>query len=149
MSVLPERFWSKVRPAGHDACWEWTASLSAGPSGGYAQYKHEGRVTRGHRLTFQYFIGEIPDGLVLDHLCRNRACVNPYHLEPVTRRENTIRGETLAAQQLKQTHCLNGHELSPDNIYSTRPTRRSCKTCARNSARAAYKLKRSAPICRS
>lgn len=96
-------------------------------------------VSRGrlaHRVAYEQARGPIPEGLELDHLCRNRACVNPDHLEPVTHRENLLRADTFAARHAAQTHCVNGHEFTPDNTYiRTRPEGgRECRACrkARN-----------------
>lgn len=84
-----------------------------------------------HRAVYETEVGEIPEGLDLDHLCRVRACVNPEHLEPVTRRENLLRGETIAAKHAAKTHCAQGHELSGPNLRTTpnRPNTRICRTC--------------------
>lgn len=82
-----ERFWSKVDTSG--ICWEWTAARSDG----YGQFKSgPGEPAGAHRWAYQYLVGPIPVGVQLDHLCRNRACVNPDHLEPVSQRENILRG---------------------------------------------------------
>lgn len=83
-----------------------------------------------HKLLYQRLIGPIPDGCELDHLCRNRACANVYHLEPVTHRENILRGEGLAAQQSKRTHCPHGHPYSEENTLIS-SGRRYCRTCKR------------------
>lgn len=118
-----------------DECWLWIGGLD---SDGYAQWKG----ARGHRAVFEKEVGLIPTGLVLDHLCRNRSCVNPAHLEPVTNRENILRGEGLAARNAEATHCANGHEFTEENTYtytneSYPHGRRVCKTCVfeRQSAR--------------
>lgn len=125
-AALPDRFLSKF-VIGETGCWLWTAGLS--PKG-YGRFRDAARIWRAHRYAFTALVGTIPDGLQLDHLCRVRHCVNPQHLEPVTNRENTRRGESVAAQRARQTHCLRGHELSGANLYVwPRNGRRACRTC--------------------
>lgn len=106
-------------------CWEFTGARTAGygviGTGGSA-------IGRTHRLAYQALVGPIPATLQLDHLCRNRACFNPKHLEPVTSRENTMRGENFAAKNAAKTHCVNGHEFTPENTYPYRGWRH-CRTC--------------------
>ena len=120
------------------SCWEWQGGLD---HGGYGKFHHRRATYRVHRLAYLAIVGSIPDGLVLDHLCRNRSCCNPTHLEPVTNRVNIMRGETIAAQRAAQTHCVNGHEFTDGNTYAHPKTgTRTCKECARIRARA-YKAK--------
>lgn len=118
-----DRFWAKVDKT--DGCWLWSAARTAD---GYGNIKVDGKARRAHRLAYELSVGEIPAGLDLDHLCRNRSCVNPDHLEPVTRRENVLRGDGLAALRAKQTHCKSGHEFTPENTY-TGSGGRSCRRC--------------------
>lgn len=124
-----DRFWSRVDKSGE--CWIWTAGKN---SAGYGQFSLRRRTVYAHRYAYERLRGPIPDGLELDHLCRVRACVNPAHLEPVTRRENQLRGESPIAQKARWTHCPRGHEFTPENTYY-RPDgdgrHRLCKTCAR------------------
>lgn len=97
------------------------------------------KVTRyTHRVSYETFVGPIPAGLTLDHLCRNRGCCNPAHLEPTTIGVNTLRGESMAALHARQTHCLRGHEFTPENTHLQRGrhgTQRNCRTCRRDRAR--------------
>ena len=129
-SKLPERFWTKVALV--NGCWEWTASKVSG----YGRFGF-GRKVRvyAHRYCYEMLVGVVPDGLELDHRCRNRACVNPDHLEPVTRRTNILRGLAPAAENVLKTHCAHGHELVGDNIYQN-GNRRVCKECRKRIDRA-------------
>jgi hypothetical protein len=97
-------------------CWEWVGHLT--PQG----YGSLGRRLA-HRLVYEVAVGPIPAGLQLDHLCRNRRCVNPDHLEPVTSRENTLRGSGLPAQRVLVTHCPRGHAYTDENTYVRPGTR--------------------------
>lgn len=136
---LPERFWNKVRPT-DSGCWEWTAARS----NGYGAYSIDGKKVRAHRIAFLALVGPVADGLELDHLCRNRACVNPEHLEPVTRRENQLRGEGFAGDQSRREKCPSGHDYTPENTY-VRNGHRSCRTCKREHNRKQYAARVSDP----
>lgn len=114
-------------------CWEWTGCLS---STGYGSFGpgingKKGKTASAHRWSYEHHKGSIPPGLELDHLCRNRKCVNPEHLEAVTRKTNTLRGESMAGRHAKQTACIHGHPFNEANTY--RPPRggRMCRTCIR------------------
>lgn len=132
-----------IMPSG---CLEWTGGLNGV---GYGQFyigkKARGQTVQGdtgkgyaHRWSYEHFVGPIPEGLHLDHLCRNRKCVNPEHLEPVTIRENLLRGIGPSSIHAKKTHCPAGHEYAGDNLY-IHPTKRMryCRTCGRAAAQRA------------
>ncbi len=113
-------------------CWEWTGKIAKDTGYGHhvtccnAKHKHH----LAHRYSYELYVGKIPEGLCIDHLCRNRKCVNPQHLEPVTMRENILRGNSIAAINSKKTHCHKNHKLSGRNLYITPDGRRQCKKCS-------------------
>jgi hypothetical protein len=121
-------------------CWEWLGSIMPngyGVIGIGRRSRGDKRTVYVHRLSFQAFIGPIPDGKELDHLCRRRCCCNPAHLEPVTRAENTKRGlgpAKLGQINASKTQCAQGHPFTPANTR-LRPTGgRSCRQCARDAS---------------
>ena len=129
---------------GADDCWPWYGGRS---SLGYGYTTVAGKRLPAHRAAYMALIGSIPEGLHLDHLCRNPACVNPAHLEPVTPRTNIVRGESPQAANARKTHCKRGHEIvHPSQYYINRQpycTSRRCKICCSEN-NAAYKAARRA-----
>jgi hypothetical protein len=124
---LTRRFWDKVLLG--NGCWEWTG---AHLKDGYSRFKVDGRTVLAHRCAYELAVGPIPDGLTLDHLCRNRGCVNPAHLEPVTQRENTMRSPVAAAAlNVAKTHCINGHAFVGENLRLRIRGGRDCRICHR------------------
>lgn len=134
MKTACERFWEKVIKT--EDCWLWQASTNKG----YGQFTLDGTMVSAHRFAYEELVGKIPDGLVLDHKCRNRACVNPEHLEAVTQQVNVLRGEGVGAVHAKKTHCPKGHEYTEENTTLYR-NKRYCKACKREAMRL-YRLKK-------
>lgn len=125
-----KRFWSHVDKDSHHGCWVWTAGLHPG---GYGNFWLDGRTINAHRYSWELANGPVPDGLHLDHICRNRACVRPDHLEPVTMQMNILRGVSPAALNARKTHCIRGHEFTEENTYRQpgNPNSRICRECVR------------------
>ena len=137
-------FWSRVEKTA--TCWLWRGYRSGS---GYGAINLNRRSHCAHRLAYTFLVGPIPDGLELDHLCRNRLCVNPAHLEPVTTRENVLRGNGPAAQHARKTHCVNGHPYDESNTYYEKGGRwRRCRACSRASSRQ-YLLRKRAEVSRA
>lgn len=125
-----------------DGCWLWQGVTSSG-YGRVLPPKGKRRALA-HRLFYEILVGPIPDGLTLDHLCRNRVCVNPDHLEPTTLTENIRRGESPTAKNRRKTHCKWGHEFTEENTlaHAGRPGGRRCRTCERDASRERMRRKR-------
>lgn len=114
------RFWARVDKSGD--CWLWTGGKSGD---GYGSLQRERKRLMAHRVAYELLVGPIPEGLVIDHLCRNTSCVNPSHLEPVTMEENVRRGTT-------KSHCVRGHALVAGNLWwNPNGGYRVCLTCKR------------------
>jgi hypothetical protein len=125
-----ERFWKKVEKT--ETCWLWTGGKTMS---GYGVFYDDGRQRMAYRYAYERFVGPIPDGLEIDHVCRVRACVNPAHLDVVTHRENMLRGNTTVAANAAKTHCLRGHPFDLLNTRLTPSGKRRCRICDRAARR--------------
>ncbi len=129
---LLRRLWFCPPTTMPTGCIEFTGSIDVA---GYGRIHKDGRPQRPHRVAYELVNGPIPDGMQLDHLCRNRACVNPGHLEPVSCRENLMRGEGPSALNAVKTQCAHGHTFDPDNTYYAPNGHRGCRQCRKEADR--------------
>lgn len=138
-----ERFWPKVDGGDVSECWLWTAYIDPNGYGRFSVGGRAGGMRGAHRVAYELMIAEIPAGLELDHLCRVRHCVNPWHLEPVTPLVNSQRstaGAVNAQRQLAITHCPQGHTYDDANTRIKKNGTRACRACDRDAARRRYAL---------
>lgn len=119
-----DRFWAKVKKASD--CWNWIGAMD---SRGYGNFYSGTKQVMAHRASYEFFVGVIGPGLHIDHLCRNPSCVNPSHLEPVTPRENNMRGITPASINASKTECLRGHKFTEENTRMDINGQRHCRSC--------------------
>ncbi|MFD8254970.1 HNH endonuclease signature motif containing protein [Streptomyces werraensis] len=141
------RFWAKVNrfgPASAAApalgpCWLWTAATNNNGYGLFTMRENgRRRLLLAHRWVFELIKEPIPAGMEIDHLCNTRNCVRPDHLVVATHRDNTLRSNSIAAQMARKTHCVRGHEFTPENTYSRNGGRgRRCRKCTQAHARLA------------
>ena len=127
--------WARVSPCPNTGCWWWMSAIS---KWGYGMATRCGKHEAAHRVIYRFFRGEFPAHLDLDHLCRQRSCVNPWHLEPVTRAINLQRGNSgknLAALAMSKIECPKGHPYSGSNLYIARDGHRDCIACQRQRVR--------------
>ena len=125
--MTESQIWDSIEKT--DTCWNWTRFPT---SNGYGLVQFDGKLRLVHRVIWNLKVGPIPNGLHIDHLCRNRKCVNPAHLELVTPRENILRGIGITAKNAVKTHCLRGHPLSGTNLHTRKsPTGRVWRSCRR------------------
>lgn len=139
ISNTPEYIMNRVEIIPFSGCWIWMRSLD--------RYGYGGSVLRGeyriiHRLSYELFVGKIPVGLTLDHLCRVRCCVNPYHLEPVSQAENKRRAHDFERLHSIDTHCHSGHERNKENKYVAKDGSIACRICNNNSSKKYHERKR-------
>jgi hypothetical protein len=135
METWQESFFAKVNKT--DTCWLWTAGLRDG----YGSFWANSKNNFAHKYLYEKIHGKLKKGIVLDHRCRVRKCVNPKHVRPVTRRKNVLENsEALAALNAKKTHCLNGHPFTESSIYRRKDGKihRVCRPCANARASAHY-----------
>jgi hypothetical protein len=127
---VKSRVFDRLSIAGSSECWEWKGRLNNAGYGMVWRRKGERpRTVLVHRFVYELVRGPIPSDRQIDHLCRNRACGNPQHMELVTSRENTLRGEGPTAQNARKTHCIHGHEFTPENTIWEKKGRK-CRMCA-------------------
>lgn len=143
-----ERFWAKVDKGDGTGCWLWTAHALKG----YGYFRLNGKHCRAHRVAYELMVGPIPDGLTIDHVkangCTSTLCVKaiadefgPAHLEPVTMRENLLRGDTLQARNARKTHCPQGHPFDEANTMRYGGSRH-CRACHKAQAARYDELRR-------
>ena len=137
-------FWRRVDMSNEQGCWLWTGASQAS---GYGHTyigggRRHARYAMAHRVAYEYWFGSIPDGKQIDHLCRNRACVRPSHLEVVTPRQNILRSPLGAGERARRTHCPKGHPYDDSNTYRSPRNQRSCRTCMREFAAERYRQRR-------
>jgi hypothetical protein len=137
---VASRLWGRVLIDDPDACWVWQGP--PGPKGyGVIGVHHRPRYV--HRVSYELTAGPIPDELTIDHLCRNRLCVNPDHLEPVTRGENVLRGESSSAIAARRDHCAKGHPYD-ERTWVSKQGKRHCRTCTNERALSGYHRRKAA-----
>lgn len=135
------RFWAKVTK--QDGCWLWSGAPDAY---GYSRFTlTHSKTVKAHRVAYELVVGPIPDGLVIDHLCKNRACVNPAHMEPVKSGVNVMRGDSLQAKNAAKQHCPKGHPYDEENTYVQKKGSRCCRECGRARNREYHRTGRRKP----
>jgi hypothetical protein len=135
---FPLRFRQKI-VVSEQGCWLWEAGKKPGGYGVYTTGTRQTKKTwNAHIYAFEFFYGPVPDGLELDHLCRIRHCVNPEHLEAVTRKINLRRGNGFTGQKARQTACINGHPFTDANTYIRTNGTRCCRRCRNYRAQRAH-----------
>lgn len=125
---LTKRLKSKIH-INDNGCWCWTGAVFSKVNGKYAQIRMTSNEKKSclryaHRVSYEHFVGPVPEGKELDHLCRNTLCINPQHLEPVTHKENMLR-----RVDINKKYCKHGHKMEDDNVYLNPKGARECRTC--------------------
>lgn len=131
-------------PEPNTGCWLWLSSMKPN---GYGKVEIGGRQLQAHRWSYEFYRNPIPHGMVIDHLCRVRCCVNPAHMEVVTQKQNLDRSECASATNGRKTHCNRGHALADPNLITRTQRRygatRECRTCTNANQRARRRACRS------
>lgn len=133
-----ECFYEKTETDESTGCWNWTGYRNWG---GYGLFWDGVRKVSSHRWSYETFVGPIPDGMTIDHICRNTSCVNPDHLRVMSAYDNWLISESLTANNLRKTVCSNGHEFSGSNLV-VQGNRRRCRECRRQRSIDAYYRRR-------
>lgn len=129
-TTLEERFWKYVAPMTEGSgCWEWMGHIAGHGYGRITSGRRPATPLYAHRVSYEINVGTIPDEFTIDHLCRNRSCVNPAHLEVVTMGTNTLRGEGPTAENKRKSNCQNDHALAGENLIVDKRGYRKCRTC--------------------
>lgn len=132
-ATLEDRFWTRVLPEPNSGCWLWVGAYRDSGNKGYGRLYVGRKLRYAHAVAWELYRGAIPEGMEIDHLCRNEICVNPQHLEPVPHTVNLARGYGPPAVNSRKTHCKRGHEFTVENTMwiTTRPGKRDrrCRTC--------------------
>jgi hypothetical protein len=136
-----KRFFKKVNKT--SGCWIWIGAIN---NYGYGMVQINGSKHSAHRISYEIAKGAIADNLQIDHLCRNRRCINPEHLEAITQKENLLRGETIAAKNKSKTHCPKGHPYSKKNTIMKNKgggyRSRQCRICRNEKEKTKYHRKK-------
>lgn len=136
-----QRFTAKIAYDGLTGCWKWTGALLKGArpgQGGYGIFDAGGRTRTAHKVSYEHFVGSVPEGLMLDHfVCETRRCVNPAHMRPVSARENALRSDGITAANAAKRSCPQGHLYEGDNVWWVdKSGRRHCRACSTARTRA-------------
>lgn len=135
-----ERLLNLSMPEPNTGCWIW---FGDSVKGGYGRSSVASKKKLAHRLSYETFIGPIPEGLTIDHLCNNTSCINPQHLQPKTQKDNTLSSKiNIATINKAKTHCPKGHEYNIVNTFVHKDGRRDCRTCRNASSLARYHQKK-------